>query len=472
MRPHGLRALAVFLATLCVIAVSVPAWAANKAIVVYVEGNDSEKARERILEAVPKTLDVVDPGKFDDALAKAGQKGDMGATVWVPKLREKSIKSVRKAVESVKAEGAIIARTRKGKGGKPELYILYVDPIPGDLAVDEAVSMKGTAADQTAAIKAVIEPPLSQIKGGEPAEEKPEKKEEPKEKEEAKPGPPEKDEAEEEDKPSDWKSNDFGRALFVIGLGIELGGRSFEYTDPITNNLRPYDVFGVPILAVEAEIYPGATTGTPVLEHIGLTVAYGHGFGLSSQTTDDPPLKFGTSWNRFAAGLRYRIPLGKNGAPVIGLSGRFGFVNFTFEPEGDTPEETAASDAIKKEVASVSYKYLRPGIDGRIPIGPVAILASFGYLGVIDAGDPERDVYPRFTSDNGPTTNPASDASIGAIDMGLGVGIRLVAGLEARLMAEYTRFFYAFEPNVGDEYVAGGALDQFFGIRAGAAYAY
>jgi hypothetical protein len=301
---------------------------------------------------------------------------------------------------------------------------------------------------------------------------KPEKEDKPVEAEPAKAGP-QKDEAEDEDddEPSDWKPNSFGHALFVIGAGIEIGGRSFEYTDPITNNLRPYDVFGVPIMALEAEIYPGATSGTPVLENIGLTVAYGHGFGLSSQTEEEPPKKFGTSWNRFAAGLRYRIPFGKNGSPVIGLSGRFGFVNFTFEPEGDTPEEVQASEDIKREVGSVSYKYLRPGIDGRIPIGPVAILASFGYLGVIDAGDPERDVYPRFTSDND-NNNPASDASIGAIDLGIGLGFRLVDGLEARLMFDYTRFFYAFTPNVGDEYVAGGALDQFFGIRAGAAYAY
>ena len=54
----------------------------------------------------------------------------------------------------------------------------------------------------------------------------------------------------------------------------------------------------------------------------------------------------------------------------------------------------------------------------------------------------------------------------------LGLGIKLTDGLEARLVAEYARFFYSFTPQVGDAYVAGGALDQIYGMRLGAAYAY
>src|SRR4026208_863775 len=103
MRPQTFRTLATLVAWLCAVVVSVPAWAANKAIAVYVEGNESSAARERILEATPKSVDVVDPAKFESALGKAGHKGQMGATVWVKNLREKQLKSVRKALGDLKA---------------------------------------------------------------------------------------------------------------------------------------------------------------------------------------------------------------------------------------------------------------------------------------------------------------------------------------------------------------------------------
>src|SRR5829696_3491513 len=98
MRPPRLQALAALLVALCALLVSVPAWAANKAIVVYVEGNEASAARERVLETLPKTLDVVDPAKFEAALTKAGQKTPMGIVLFMPPTkREKQIKAIRKA---------------------------------------------------------------------------------------------------------------------------------------------------------------------------------------------------------------------------------------------------------------------------------------------------------------------------------------------------------------------------------------
>ena len=48
----------------------------------------------------------------------------------------------------------------------------------------------------------------------------------------------------------------------------------------------------------------------------------------------------------------------------------------------------------------------------------------------------------------------------------------LVRGWEARLVGDYERYFYSFKPEPGDEYVAGGALDQFYGGRLAVAYVY
>jgi hypothetical protein len=46
----------------------------------------------------------------------------------------------------------------------------------------------------------------------------------------------------------------------------------------------------------------------------------------------------------------------------------------------------------------------------------------------------------------------------------------VIEGVEARVMGEYTRFFSSFSPEVGDPYVAGGALDHFLGVRLAGAY--
>ena len=38
------------------------------------------------------------------------------------------------------------------------------------------------------------------------------------------------------------------------------------------------------------------------------------------------------------------------------------------------------------------------------------------------------------------------------------------------MAGEYTRMFYAFNPNLGDAHVAGGALDEMTDVTAGFAY--
>ena len=43
---------------------------------------------------------------------------------------------------------------------------------------------------------------------------------------------------------------------------------------------------------------------------------------------------------------------------------------------------------------------------------------------------------------------------------------------EGRLVGDYERYFYSFGPTPGDAYVAGGALDQFFGGRLAIAYVF
>ena len=97
------------------------------------------------------------------------------------------------------------------------------------------------------------------------------------------------------------------------------------------------------------------------------------------------------------------------------------------------------------------------GWDGRIPIGPIAVALLLKYQGALDAGETKD----RFTG-----------ASVGGLVFGGGVNVPLISGLEGRIGAEYYRWFYSFSPEVGDEFIAGGALDQYIHLRAGLAFAY
>jgi hypothetical protein len=239
--------------------------------------------------------------------------------------------------------------------------------------------------------------------------------------------------------------NVFGHELFSAGAALELVGRQFSYSDGISSNVRDYGVFGAPMPVVFLELYPAAETDIPVMRDIGLVASYGHAIGLDSETSDGR--KVGNTYDRIMVGLRARLRTGGVKSPVFGLTTAFTLVAFGFDTTG----------ALNEEVPSVSYKNLRIGLDGRVPFGPVSLLLSAGYDAPLTTGA----VYDRFR-----------DPSTGGIDLGAGLAVRIVRGLEARATVEYTRYFSSFDPRVGDSYVAGGALDEFLGIRIGAAYAY
>jgi hypothetical protein len=239
----------------------------------------------------------------------------------------------------------------------------------------------------------------------------------------------------------------FGKALAVLGVDLEVAGRMLSYSDLLSENLRTYDVLGVPMPALRAEVYPLARMPMPVLRDLGLVLSYARALGLDSEGPDGSSVP--TSWNRLHAGLRGRIrPAGEAG-PIVGVGAGVRWTDFSFETEGD----------LKDETSSVSYVALRLGVDGRLPVGPCAIEAGAGYQVPLSTGD----LALRF---RGP--------SAGGVDLDAAVAVPFpsMPALEARAGASYTRFFYSFESEPEDPYIAGGALDQFFNLHVGVTYAY
>ena len=444
-----LRRMSAAVAVLCVLVLLADeTWAGDgeAVIAVKIEGPQARTFRGMIAEMVPEGVEVQEEGLFRQALAQSGLPGGkMGFAIVNQRMRPKLLEIVQKAIDRQELTGAIIGRVKPGRAG-PELVLIYMDA-GGDLIVEDAAPLKGGRDSQAGAIEEVLTPAFEALQ---PEEEEEEPEEEEPEEDE---GDEEEEEEEDDDEPSDFEAHQVGSELFSLEAGLEFGGRSFSYSDPITLNLRPYDVFGVPGVTVGGEIYPGATTGITGLQDVGVSLSYMHALGLSSQTADGRYL-FGTSWNRFHVGLRYRLRFGdRDDNPVVlNFDGRFGFLNFSFEAEDEN------SAAIENEIGTVGYNVLRIGVDGRLPIGSIfAFVPKFGYVGPLQGGE----VYDRFR-----------DPTYGAVDMGLAFALVLGAGFETRAGIDYLRIFSSFAPEPGDPYVAGGALDEYVSIKVALGYVY
>jgi hypothetical protein len=239
-------------------------------------------------------------------------------------------------------------------------------------------------------------------------------------------------------------AHDVATEVFEAGVSIGLVGRRFTYTDPVSINIRDYAVFGAPAPGLSIALYPAARTRLPFFRDLGLVGAASHAFGLSSETSSGTSV--GTSYERLDLGLRERFRPGPPGL-VLGITGGFALARFSYDATGN----------LAAQVPSVSYDDLRVAGDVRLPAGPAFVIIDVGYDGPLAAGA----VHDRFRG-----------ATVGGVDASLGVAVPFARAFEARLSATYTRYFYTFHPTPGDVFVAGGALDEFFGITLGGVYAY
>jgi hypothetical protein len=233
--------------------------------------------------------------------------------------------------------------------------------------------------------------------------------------------------------------------IVEVLVGPSVGVRSLRYSDGITENLRDYSIAGAPSVAGSFEVRPFATLDVPGLSWVGITFEGRVALAVASALEGGD--KLATSWSRIAGGLRLRVPIGEPAAIELGASSSIVFDDFAIE----------APARLAGEVPSASTLALTGGLDGRVPLGPIALLASAAYLGTLDFDG----IYSRFR-----------EPTVRGVELGGGLAVPIALGFEVRAMAEYTRWFSSFEPAVGDDFVAGGALDEQVQVQVGGAYAY
>ncbi len=373
---------------------------------------------------------VVPKGKFEEALRAARRKKPpfnvpLAAALKSEKHRPTALERVRGAATSVGAKAVVFATTPR----VPRKRVISVTVIPTasdeEPTTEEIEVGKKPSKSDTEAFRAAIDPLLKKLIPPPPPPEKP--KEEPKPTPKVEPVPVAK-----------APPRVFETSLVLGWASGEMGGRSFSFTDPVTQNLRPYSLFGAGSLAAHVEIYPGAGTPLPFVRDLGMMARYRIALGLSSRAADGG--QTGTSWSRYDVGLRYRLRFGDGRAPQLGIGFGFGREGFTF-------------DSANPEYPSTSYVFLRPSLDALIPAGPLSIFANVALMPVVATGR----IFDQFR-----------DASAFGFEGELGTYVLLGDYVMLRAAGSYTRYQTSLTSQSTDTFAAGGAGDGYVRLQLGA----
>jgi len=225
-----------------------------------------------------------------------------------------------------------------------------------------------------------------------------------------------------------------GRPWLDAELGAQVVGRHLSYHEDLFARLSTYDLTAAPGLYGRAVIYPGALTASPIAGMFGLSLGGDVLLAPDSRAANGAAVPV-RAWG-YTAGLRVRLPAGM---PDVGLDVAYVAQRFTLG--GTTPTLDAG-------VPGVAAQSLRLGASGRFPVSDrVAVTGRAAWLAVLDAGTAQGLYFPRQTS-NG-------------VEVAAGVAVVLWRGLEARAGVEYRRYFSSVNPEPGDPYIVGGALDQY-----------
>jgi hypothetical protein len=418
----------------------------GRAVVIVVEGGDGEAVAAGIASHIEAPYTVRDPKAFRAALGAR-----LGPAVGSRARDAQLIARAHAAATDAHVDAVILVSIRKGRRG-PLAHVWAVDAHAEGAAVDKDVSLAAAAgasdeADATWAAAAGVVPPIKDAAPAEPAATAPTPSAPPAPLHAAEPpGPggasdPARDSG--PASPPETRENEHPRAhaLLIVQAGVDAGSRHYSYVDRLTPQLRPYDLFAAPLASITAQVYPFARTSLAVLNGLGVTGDYARAFGLAS--ADAGGTRVGTTWQDFDVGLRERIRMGHS--LLMGINLGYGAVDFHFD---SSPGSTAV-------LPSVSYRFLRAGLDLQIAFGAISVVFGGAYLPVLSTGS-VGDLFPRENA--------------GGAEARLGVAHLIGQSFEVSLGISYTRFFYSFNPVPGDANVAGGALDEMARLSLGLAY--
>ena len=221
-----------------------------------------------------------------------------------------------------------------------------------------------------------------------------------------------------------------------VEASVSLGSavRRLHFKDRLTPTLVPFQSGALAVGKLALQVYP-STGKLLLLDDVG---AYGwYARSLESRTlTADGALAFSTREIAWEAGLRWRATSGgqERGAISIGY--------------GTLRQDFGSARLPGYLLPAGTIQYWRPGLEGRLSIGPVGLGLGAAYL-LIVRQDFLSTYFPR--------------ASKGGLEGSLRISLDL-GKIGLTLSGKYQRFFYSLHPQPYDPYVAGGALDELFAV--------
>ena len=436
-----------------------------RGLVVILDGNDRE-ARREIYDAIVREMYVEPPNDFSAALANEGLVVPIGDALATPRMRKSTLTAVGKAMRTVDASAVLSVNTKR-KGATREAHVVCIVSTQQEPMIEEdfnlapgesgalrltkfvSASLPELARSQLAAAttwrSAAAAEPRSTAKPTAPEREASKSAKAAPVREEP-PAASERDHVSEQTRTPTSNELSHANATWIFNVGLEWARRDLQYSDPWAGPLRSHVAPGMAVYSLGGELYPGATTGTPVMKDIGLVARFADSLPFETTATNGQTARGG--FRRYAAGFRGRIRAGdKKESPLLGVEATYGMWQMAF----------TGPDQVVDEAPSVAYGHLRAGVDGRFPFGSFALLGGAGYMLVTSAGR-FGDRFPH--------------ASVGGVDALLGGTWNVAGSIELKLLVSYARFFSSANPEPGDRYIAGGALDQYFTASFGASTAF
>jgi hypothetical protein len=237
-----------------------------------------------------------------------------------------------------------------------------------------------------------------------------------------------------------------GRIQVAVWASGGMANRRFTYSDQVGYNLAPYRLPAAPMASFGIEAYPAAASGVPFIRDLGIRAHISRGFAFDSKTPQGVTLE--TNWTRFGGELRERLLFPGPHAFELGVLVGADASYFGMAAKAPVPALLPAARTIA----------LRFGLDARLHVAwRLSLLAGAAYLLTTSRGE----IYEHFRRPH-----------VAGVDADFGFAVDLGSGLEARLAGRYTRYFASFKPRIGDEYVAGGALDEQLQAGLGVRYAH
>lgn len=240
------------------------------------------------------------------------------------------------------------------------------------------------------------------------------------------------------------------RPLVVAEAGVAGVYRNYRYLGLTTGNLRAYEtapLFFAPRLHLE--LYPLARAVSGLAQGLGVEAGYAFAVGLRS--VDENGVAYATSVSQVDVAARLQLwpaeGLPLKLAPVAG----YRWASFLVGASKD--------GARLKGMPGIRYGGLLLGVDGEYSVSDsVPVFARLAWVPLFGLGELGQQTFPEH-------------GGFG-VEARVGVGYRIVAGLQLRLEAHYTQYRLSFRTEKGAPFLATGAVDQYAGGAALVRYTY